>query len=206
MTIREISTVRLAAAEIEAAGRALALAFQDDPLQKYVLPDAEERARLSPAHFEALIRYGHLFGEVFTTGGSPEGVAVWLPPGAGEMTPGRAAESGIDQLPTLMGAEAVARFEQVLAFLEPFHQSDVPADHWYVMVVGVVPARQGQGVGRALLRPIIDRADTEGLSCYLETAQPRNVPFYLKVGFQVVRETVEPLSGLRLWTFRREVR
>src|SRR5258706_6868028 len=109
MTVPEIGTVRLPAAGIEAAGRAPALAFQDDPLQTYVLPDAKERARLSPAHFTALVRYGHLFGEVFTTGGSPEGVAVWLPPGGWEMTPDRAAEAGIDQLPALDcgGREAV---------------------------------------------------------------------------------------------------
>jgi GNAT superfamily N-acetyltransferase len=74
------------------------------------------------------------------------------------------------------------------------------------MVVGVIPARHGQGFGRALLRPVIDRADAEGLPCYLETAQPGNVPFYQKLGFGVIADMVEPRSGLRLWTFRRTMR
>jgi hypothetical protein len=53
---------------------------------------------------------------------------------------------------------------------------------------------------------VLDRADAEGLPCYLKTAQPGNVPFYQKLGFGVIADTVEPRSGLRLWTFRRTVR
>jgi GNAT superfamily N-acetyltransferase len=74
------------------------------------------------------------------------------------------------------------------------------------MVVGVIPPRQGQGFGRALLRPVLDRADAEGLPCYLETAQPGNVAFYQKLGFDIIADMVEPRSGLRLWTFRRNMR
>jgi GNAT superfamily N-acetyltransferase len=199
----EIKVVNLSEPQIEDAGRALALAFQADPLQSYALPDSRERAECSPAHFAALLRYGHLFGEVFTTSGAPVGAAVCLPPGAWEVTPERAAQAGLDQLPVLMGADAVERFNHVLAFLEPFHRRDVQSKHWYVMVVGVIPARHGQGFGRALLRPVLDRADAEGLPCYLETAQPGNVSFYQKLGFGVIADVVEPRSGLRLWTFRR---
>jgi len=202
----EIKVVNLSESQIEDAGRALALAFQSDPLQTYVLPDSRERTERSPAHFAALLRYGHLFGEVFTTHGAPVGAAVCLPPDGWEVTPERAARAGLDQLPALMGAEAVKRFDHVLAFLEPFHRRDVPPKHWYVMVVGVIPARHGQGLGRALLRPVLDRADAEGLPCYLETAQPGNVPFYQKLGFGVIADMVEPRSGLRLWTFRRTMR
>ena len=72
----EIEVVNLSESQIEDAGRALALAFQSDPLQTYVLPDSRVRAERSPAHFAALLRYGHLFGEVFTTRGAPVGAAV----------------------------------------------------------------------------------------------------------------------------------
>lgn len=202
----EIEVVNLSESQIEDAGRALALAFQSDPLQTYALPDSRVRAARSPAHFAALLRYGHLFGEVFTTRGAPVGAAVCLPPDGWEVTPERAARAGLDQLPALMGADAVKRFDHVLAFLEPFHRRDAPSKHWYVMVVGVIPARRGQGFGRALLRPVLDRADAEGLPCYLETAQPENVAFYQKLGFGVIADMVEPRSGLRLWTFRRTMR
>lgn len=186
-----------------AAAAALARAFQDDPLQAHVFPDPEERRARSPAHFEPLLRYGMLFGETLTTEGEPLGAAVWLPPSAWQVTPERAAMAGLDQLPKALGDEAAERFFSALAMIEPYHHRDVPASHWYLMVVGVSPEAKGQGLGRALIQPITDRADAEGLPCYLETAQSDNVAFYEHLGFQRVVDVVEPQSGLRLWTFRR---
>jgi GNAT superfamily N-acetyltransferase len=198
-----MEVVPLAEAQLEDAGRALALAFQDDPLQSYVLPDPEQRVLRSPAHFAALLRFGHLFGEVYTTTATPEGAAIWQPPGV-EVTPERAVSAGLDRLPAHIGADAMERLGRVLDYLEASHRRDVPPEHWYLMIVGVVPARQGQGVGRALLQPVLNRADSASLPCYLDTAQPRNLPFYQKLGFRVVAESVEPEGGLRLWTFRRD--
>ena len=58
-------------------------------------------------------------------------------------------------------------------------------------------------MGSATITPELRRADSEGLPCYLETFQPRNVPLYLKHGFQIMAEEVEPVSGLRAWFFLR---
>jgi len=190
--------------DLDAAAAALARAFQDDPLQTYVFPDPAERAARSPAHFAPLLRYGLQFGHVLTTAGAPAGAAVWLGPNAWEVTPERAAVAGLDELPKVMGAAAAERFFSVLGAVDPYHHRDVPAAHWYVMVVGVEPAAQGGGVGRALLQPIMDRAQAAGLPCYLETAQPNNVAFYEHLGFRRLVETVDHQSGLRLWTFRRD--
>lgn len=200
----QLEVIPLSEGQLAEAANALALAFQTDPLQSYVLPDPLERAALSPAHFAALLRYGLRFGEVFTTRNPVAGAAVWLGPGAWEVTPERAEAAGLDRLPAEMGPAAWARFEQVLGFLEPFHHRDVDPAHWYVMVVGIAPRWQGRGLGRALLQPILDRADAAGEPCYLETAQSGNVPFYEKLGFRVLVDTVEPQSGLRLWTFQRD--
>jgi hypothetical protein len=54
------------------------------------------------------------------------------------------------------------------------------------------------------VKECIKRADTAGQPCYLETAQPENVGFYERLGFRQVVDMVEPQSGLRLWTFRRD--
>jgi len=196
--------VRLREEHIVPAARALAEAFQDDPLQTYVFPDALERAERSPAHFAPLLRYGLQFGEVLTTADRPMGAAVWLGPDAWEITPARAAAAGLDALPTVMGEAAADRFFSALAAIEPHHHRDVPAGHWYVLVVGVSPAAQGRGLGRALLQPLMDRADAAGQPCCLETAQPTNITFYKHLGFCQVVETREPKSGLQLWTFRRD--
>ena len=200
MTVPNI--VPLREENLSAAAEALARAFHNDPLQAYVLPDPAERAARSPEHFATALRYGLLFGEVLTTEGAPLGASIWLPPGGWEVTPERATEAGIDDLPRAIGEEAAGRFFSVLGSLESYHR-DVPP-HWYLMVVGVSPEGRGLGLGRALIQPVIERADAAGLACYLETAQPQNVAFYEHLGFKQVVEVVEPQSGLRLWTFRRD--
>ena len=152
------------------------------PLQTYILPDAEDRARRSPAHFASIFRYGLLFGEVFT---APGGAAVVLPPDEWEITPERGTSAGFDQGPTSLGAVAAERFSAALLALEPSHHRDLPSAHWYVLLLGVSPEAQGTGLGRALLQPVLDRATAAGQPCYLETAQPKNVGFYERLGFRV---------------------
>ena len=186
------------------AARALARAFHADPLQGYVLPDPIERAARSPAHFAPFIRYGLLFGEVLTTADSCAGASVWLGPAQWEVTPERAEAAGIDKLADAIGEVAATRFLSVLAAIDPFHQRDMPGPHYYLMILGVAPEHHGTGLGRALMQPVLDRADATGLPCYLETAQPANVSFYEHLGFQTLVETTDRDSGLRLWTFRRD--
>lgn len=186
------------------AAAALARAFHADPLQTHVFPDPVERAEKSPAHFAPLLAYGLRFGTVLTTAGEPLGAAVWLPPGETEVTDARAREAGLDKLPELLGEGPATRFFRVLEAVDPFHKTDVPGDHWYLLVLGLDPAAQGRGLARALLEPVFAEADRGGLPCYLETAQPANVGLYRHLGFRVLRDVVDEASGLRLWTFRRD--
>ena len=202
-TTREIT--RLREADLPAAAEMLSRAFYNDPLQIHTLPDAAERAARSPALFAAALRYGLLFGEVLTPAGSPPaGVAICIGPDAWDITPERAAAAGFDQLPHTLGAEATERFFTALAAGDAPHRRDVRPDHWWVMVLGVAPEAQGTGLARALLQPVMDRADAAGQQCYLETANPANISFYEHVGFQRIAELVAEPSGIRLWTFRRD--
>ena len=79
-----------------------------------------------------------------------------------------------------------------------------PEPHWYLYLLGVEPARQGRGVGRALLAPTLARADAGGVPCYLETQNSRNVGFYERLGFRVTSDGWAPGTTLRVWTMRRE--
>lgn len=62
--------------------------------------------------------------------------------------------------------------------MEKVHKVHAPDPHWYLMVLGVDPELQGQGVGSAFVREGFAYADREARPCYLETSQPRNVAFY----------------------------
>ena len=94
---------RLVESQINEAAHVLGRAFFDDPLEKYVLPEDISRVQLSTQRFQNVIRYGHLFGDVFVTSteGSAEisSVAMWLRPNDWEMTDERMGQAGMFALP-----------------------------------------------------------------------------------------------------------
>ncbi len=183
-----------------AAAKALSSAFFEDPLQRYVFPDENERKERSIIHFSAVLQYGLLFGEVYTANHS-EGAVVWLRPGETKVTPEKAQQGGLADLPQTIGEAPFTRFISVLDYADQFHKQDMKEAHWYTMVLGVDPSFQGKGYGSALLSPILDEAKINNIPVYLETAQPKNISFYKHMGFDMVREVVEPVSGVKIWTF-----
>ena len=58
--------------------------------------------------------------------------------------------------------------------------------HWYLPMIGVDPAKQGNGYGSALLKHALERCDGEGKLAYLESSSPKSVPLYQRHGFQLV--------------------
>jgi len=184
----------------------LAQAFQEDPGLHYVFPTAAERAKFMPGLFRVALHQGLRAGEIWTTAGAPAGAAVWEPWGWAETTHGEVAQADPNELPSAIGTAAFERVTSFFAYLGALHRRDVPGRHWYLSCLGVAPARQSQGVGGRLLQPILARAAAEGVPCYLETTQPKAVPFYRRHGFEVLVEDVEPNSGVRIWTFRRDER
>lgn len=189
--------------QIPAAGAVLARALFEDGLAKHMYPDPEERKARIPWHFSAMVRYGVLFGRVFTTVGTPRGVAVWLTPGETAMTDSRIAAAGLDASPAVLGEEAFGRFLSVVSQIEPYREQDVSSRHWYLALVGVDPDYSGRGIGGSLLKPVLAAADGDDLPCYLETAEERNVAFYQKHGFEAVRYGTIPDTAVEYWTMRR---
>ncbi len=54
--------------------------------------------------------------------------------------------------------------------------------------MGVVPSRQGSGVGTALMQRFCLEVDVRKVAAFLETDRSTNVRFYQKFGFQMVKE------------------
>ena len=197
-------TLRLTDAQIPAAAATLARAFYDDPLMLYAIPDSTERTRLLPDVYARMIRFGLLAGEVHATASAPDGVAIWLPPNA-KWSRENIEASGLHQLGTLIGNDAYQRYREVVGREWQARERDITAPCWYLFILGVEPSRQRRGLGSALMRPILERADAEHLVCYLETENERNVAFYLKQGFELIVNGEEAgTSGVRFWTFRRD--
>lgn len=195
--------VRLTDSQIPAAAATLARAFQDDPLMVYAIPGAVDRARLLPEMYARMIRFGTLAGEVYVTAGVLDGVALWLPPNA-KWTRENIEASGMHETANLIGNDAYQRYREVVGREWQARERDVPGPCWYLFLLGVEPGAQRRGLGGALMRPVLERADEEHLACYLETENPRNVAFYLKQGFEmIVNGEAAGASSVHFWTFRR---
>src|SRR5262249_24908653 len=98
------------------------------------------------------------------------------------------------------GTERLMRSNACVSLLEKRHPR---FPHWYLLLLGVDPPAQGQGVGKALVRPILERCDREGLPAYLETGKERNVRFYASLGFDVMEEIALPGGGPKIWLLLR---
>ena len=61
----------------------------------------------------------------------------------------------------------------------------MPRKHYYLMVIGVEPEFQQQGIGSRLMQAGIKKADDENLERFLETVTPEDVRFYKRFKFEV---------------------
>jgi GNAT superfamily N-acetyltransferase len=75
--------------------------------------------------------------------------------------------------------------------------------HFYVRIVGVRTALQGQGVGTALMQPTLQRADAAGLPTYIEASTQRSAALYERLGFVHMDVLELPEGGPPLWPMRR---
>jgi ribosomal protein S18 acetylase RimI-like enzyme len=66
--------------------------------------------------------------------------------------------------------------------------------HLYLFTIGTRKAARGQGLGKKLIRPMLDAADRTSLPCYLENSNPANTGFYVSHGFERMK-LFEPGPG-----------
>ncbi len=201
-----VDVVEIGEPEIPACAGVLAQAFDEDPLQLYVLPDPATRQSVSPKQLEASVRYGVLYGLGLRTGGDCRGVAVWLRPGATEIDAARAVAAGMGAAAHAMGPEATERSQRIWRLFAETRAREAGPRYWHLLVIGVLPAHQGLGLGSALMTPVLSLADLDGVPCFVETVQPRNQPLYERHGFRLVRDQIDRESGLRLFSFLRPPR
>jgi GNAT superfamily N-acetyltransferase len=170
-------------ADLDGVSRALAAAFQDDPVMAWIWPDADDRRARLPKLYRQGLRYMWLRNGLVYTTGDHAGAAVWAPPGKWKL----GALRMVRLSPKLLAVAGRAIF-RVLRTSNMIERNHLAEPHYYLFALGTTPAAQGRGVGAALLKPMLARCDAEGLPAYLESSNERNVPFYLRHGFRVLGE------------------
>lgn len=173
----------------------------DDPVARWACaPDGLRPAMLERFH---ATRMRQLLGceEVWTT---PEltCAALWAPPKRWKLTTIQDAALARG----LLHPRLLPRLPLIgvgLRGIERAHPSRPP--HWYLAVLGTDPSAQGQGLGSAVLQPVLEQCDSDGVGAYLESSKERNIDFYARHGFRVTGEQRLP-RGPIMWLMWREPR
>jgi ribosomal protein S18 acetylase RimI-like enzyme len=166
------------AAEAQDAWRTLTLAFSTDPCTRYIWPKPGAFLGGYPRMLDAVAGPNLERGRVFATEDF-SAAALWLPPG--ERADGDAIEALIVET---VSPERAAVGAQVGELMDAYHPE---TDHWYLSMIGVDPARQGRGLGSALLKHCLaELVDAQRAVAYLESSNPKNIPLYERYGFEVI--------------------
>ncbi len=162
-----------------AAIRALTLAFVRDPVMRWLFPSPSAYLTHFPQFAEAF--GGPAFGAgTAWMSDDASGAALWLPSG---VHPDAEAIAAV-----VFGAIDASQHAAAVKVMEQMGALHPQEPHWYLAILGVDSARQGQGLGAQLLRDALARCDDEGLIAYLESSNPANVSLYRRHGFEVVGE------------------
>jgi len=193
--------VRLATpADIAPVARSLALAFEDDPVWEFLVPNPANRVKRCEVIFSTMLRVQHVPHAACYTDSDRVGAAIWDPPGHWRMTPMQLLRG---TLGFVRGFRSdMIRALRTLATVERRHPR---TPHYYLAILGTDPSQQGKGVGSALLRPVLDHCDADRLGAFLESSKESNIPFYRRHGFDVTGEISLP-GGPTVWSMWRDPR
>jgi ribosomal protein S18 acetylase RimI-like enzyme len=186
------------ASDVGDIAQSLALAFEDDPVWRFLVPDPAKRVKRCVTIFTAMLRIQHLPHSVSFTDVDRVGAALWDHPGHWRMTAWQVLR-GTPAFVRGFGAGTV-RALSTLAVMERRHPRNA---HYYLAILGTRPDYQGKGIGSSLMRPVLDRCDREGIGAYLESSKESNIAFYRRHGFEVTGEVVLP-GGPTVWPMWRD--
>ena len=191
---------RVSEEEYEKAVEILTEAFFEDPMIKYVFKDRERKEirRL----YGVMTKAYAPSSDIYFDSEEPNGMIQWID---SEKEPGVMAwlRSGAMRM---IGSPVSSLFRLMKTGMEIFKtQKECMKGHnLHLILLAVLPRKQGMGIGKKLMNLFIQEADSRGLPCYLETQNPSNLGYYESFGFSVVKE-IEISPELRSWSMVRPI-
>ncbi len=171
-----------------AGAAVLGRAFAEYDLLRYYFPDETQRRAISDTFCFIGLSVCLKYGEAHATSEKMEGVAAWLPPGKSPFGGWEILRSVPLSVLLRFARQGARRLQAYGRFVDKLHRKLVPYPHWYLQVIGVDPAYQGQGFSSRLLRPVLKRIDRERMPSFLETNTEKNAAIYRRFGFEVISE------------------
>jgi hypothetical protein len=189
------------ASRLDSLATVLSRAYHGNPSLTYLIPGAEVRRIVSPSLFLSVIRAGQLYGEIHTTENG-DCVSVWINP-AYEPSSRRIVRVSRMSLPLGLEWGIAHRCMKLAANIQEIRKRLAPLPHWHLMVLGAETCRPEKAVGEALVEPVLLRADSKGIPCYLQTFSEENLAFYRNYGFKVTGAGRISGGGPNFWALTR---
>jgi GNAT superfamily N-acetyltransferase len=185
--------------DLRAISETLTRAFRDDPVWNWLVTSPGAWKRGMPFVFRQGTRERLHQGTVWVT---PDLTAVAVC-GAPDLE-----HQQWRDLPAIPRSLTVFRQRSIagLRFQSAMRAERPKEPHWYLGILGTDPDHQGQGLGSAVLAPMLERCDRDGILAYLESSKEANIPFYERHGFTVEKE-LRPVDGAPpIWPMARPPR
>lgn len=196
-----VSIRRAQPGDLPHAIAALGAAFARDPLMHHFFADGPGGVAIQVPRFFTILLQARLALAMPALVLEHNGQAAGLAMGYDTTRPTWPA----DMTHALEALEAdTPRLADRFAAYDAISTACMPADpHFYLGVIGLDPTLQGRGTGKALLDAFcaLSTADPLSHGTYLETANPANLPFYQRRGFDRLGEG--RLGATRLWCLYR---
>ena len=133
-----------------------------------------------------------------------EAAALWSPPNVWRL----GLQQQVQLLPDviqLAGFRHLSRLWQLNRVAKIVQAAHPQTPHYYLQLLGVDPAQQGQGWSQPLMNVVLEQADSNRLPCYLKTSTLPLVPLYRRFGFEVAHILDDlPYGAPTLWGMWRE--
>ena len=153
------------------------MAFVNDPAMRWLMPEAG--AYLKHLGTAQMALGGRsLEHETAHMLDDSSAAAFWLPPNVGPDE--EAMGAFIESVPPEANRGDIAKLAEQMGGYHP------EEPHWYLAALGGDIKAQGKGMGSILMKHALVRVDRERLPAYLESSNPRNIPFYERHGFETI--------------------
>lgn len=173
-------------ADAEQTIAALTLAFATDPVIRLFYPDPRDHLTHFPEMMRIQIHHAIDCRSAYCIEGF-SAAAIWFPPAdsAADAEADKARRRRLDALIE----ETASRDgnDDLFAALGKMGKFHLDAPHWYLHAIGVDPYHQNEGLGSILMEQALPKCDADGVPAFLESSNRRNVPFYLRHGFEVMQ-------------------
>lgn len=181
------------ATDADKASATLVASFVSDPVMRWIFDKPQAYLTGFPRFAAAL--HGPAYDHDMTFQVDDHaGVAIWLPPGV------EGDSDGV--LAAVQEKVAPEKLPEMFEIATQVGEAHPDYPHWYLAWLAVDPARQNEGLGARLMKHALKIVDESGLPAWLESPNPRNIPFYERHGFEIVGRTETATAPPVHWMLR----